>query len=162
MRFPLREANSARGMLVAVSGVSGSGKSSLMLDILDRAARRRFYGATAAPGAHAGITGWEFVDKIITIDQAPLARSTRSNAATYTDAFTAIREVFAAQPAARARGLTAQHFSFNVPGGRCERCEGAGVLAVEMHFLPDVQVRCPACRGRRYKPRGSGGEIRRA
>jgi excinuclease ABC subunit A len=152
VRFPLREANSARGMLVAVSGVSGSGKSSLMLDILDRAARRRFYGATAAPGAHAGITGWEFVDKIITIDQAPLARSTRSNAATYTDAFTAIREVFAAQPAARARGLTAQHFSFNVPGGRCERCEGAGVLSVEMHFLTDVQVRCPACRGRRYKP----------
>jgi excinuclease ABC subunit A len=151
VRFPLREAGSARGMLVAVTGVSGSGKSSLMYDILDRAARQRFYGATTAPGAHAGITGWEFIDKIITIDQAPIGRSTRSNAATYTDAFTAIREAFAAQPEARARGLTAQHFSFNVPGGRCERCEGAGVLSVEMHFLPDVQVRCPACRGRRYK-----------
>ncbi len=151
VRFPLREAEGAAGLLVAVTGVSGSGKSSLMFDILDRAARRRFYNATAAPGAHAGITGWEFVDKVITIDQAPLSRSTRSNAATYTDAFTAIRETFAAQPAARERGLTAQHFSFNVPGGRCERCEGAGVLSVEMHFLPDVQVRCPACRGRRYK-----------
>jgi excinuclease ABC subunit A len=151
VRFPLREASSAAGMLVAVTGVSGSGKSSLMLDILDRAARQRFYGATVAPGAHAGITGWEYIDKIITVDQAPIGRSTRSNAATYTDAFSAIREIFAAQPAARAQGLTAQHFSFNVPGGRCERCEGTGVLSVEMHFLPDIQVRCPACRGRRYK-----------
>jgi len=88
---------------------------------------------------------------VITIDQSPLGRSTRSNAATYTDAFTAIRATFAAQPAARERGLTAQHFSFNVPGGRCDRCEGAGTLAVEMHFLPDVQVRCPVCHGRRFK-----------
>ena len=137
--------------LTAVTGVSGSGKSSLMFDILDRAARQRFYGAAAPPGAHAGIDGWEHFDKIITIDQNPIGRSTRSNAATYTDAFTAIRAVFAAQPAARQRGLTTQHFSFNVPGGRCERCEGAGVLSVEMHFLPDVQVRCPACHGRRFK-----------
>ena len=137
--------------LTAVTGVSGSGKSSLMFDILDRAARQRFYGAAVAPGAHEAIDGWEHFDKIITIDQAPLGRSTRSNAATYTDAFTAIREVFAAQDAAHQRGLTAQHFSFNVPGGRCERCEGAGVLSVEMHFLPDVQVRCPACHGRRFK-----------
>jgi len=137
--------------LTAVTGVSGSGKSSLMFDILDRAARQRFYGAAAQPGAHAGIDGWEHFDKVITIDQNPIGRSTRSNAATYTDAFTAIRQVFAAQPAARQRGLTAQHFSFNVPGGRCERCEGAGVLWVEMHFLPDVQVRCPACHGRRFK-----------
>ena len=151
VRFPLREAGGAGGMLVAVTGVSGSGKSSLMFDILDRAARQRYYGAAAAPGAHAGITGWDFVDKVITIDQAPIARSTRSNAATYTDAFTPIREAFAAQPAARAAGLTSQHFSFNVPGGRCERCEGAGLLSVEMHFLPDVLVRCPSCRGRRYK-----------
>ena len=165
VRFPLREAGGAGGMLVAVTGVSGSGKSSLMFEILDRAARQRFYGAAASPGSHAGITGWEFLDKVITIDQAPIARSTRSNAATYTDAFTPIREAFAAQPAARAAGLTAQHFSFNVPGGRCERCEGAGVLSVEMHFLPDVLVRCPACHGRRYKrevlavkymPRSSG------
>jgi excinuclease ABC subunit A len=151
VRFPLREAGSPRGMLVAVSGVSGSGKSSLMFDILDRAARRRFFGAAAVPGSHAGITGWEHLDKIITIDQTPIGRSSRSNAATYSDAFTPIRETFAAQPAARVRGLTAQHFSFNVPGGRCERCEGAGVLSVEMHFLPNVLVRCPACRGRRYK-----------
>lgn len=137
--------------LTAVTGVSGSGKSSLMFDILDRAARQRFYGAAAQPGAHEGIDGWEHFDKIITIDQTPLGRSTRSNAATYTDAFTSIREVFAAQPAAPQRGLTAQHFSFNVRGGRCDRCEGAGVLSVEMHFLPDVQVRCPACHGRRFK-----------
>jgi len=144
VRFP-------QGLLIAVTGVSGSGKSSLLFDILDRAARRRFYGAADQPGAHAGIDGWEHFDKIITIDQDPIGRSTRSNAATYTDAFTAIRQVFAAQPAARERGLTAQHFSFNVAGGRCDRCEGAGVLWVEMHFLPDVQVRCPACHGRRFK-----------
>ena len=136
--------------LTAVSGVSGSGKSSLMFDILDRAARQRFFGGSPA-GAHDGIDGWAHFDKVITIDQSPLGRSTRSNAATYTDAFTAIRATFAAQPAARERGLTAQHFSFNVPGGRCDRCEGAGTLAVEMHFLPDVQVRCPVCHGRRFK-----------
>ena len=122
-----------------------------MFDILDRAARQRFYGAANPPGAHEGIDGWEHFDKVITIDQNPIGRSTRSNAATYTDAFTAIRKVFAAQPTARQRGLTAQHFSFNVPGGRCERCQGAGVLSVEMHFLPDVQVRCPVCHGRRFK-----------
>ena len=137
--------------LTAVSGVSGSGKSSLMFDILDRAARQRFFGAAAQPGEHDGIDGWAHFDKVITIDQSPLGRSTRSNAATYTDAFTAIRAIFAAQPTARERGLTAQHFSFNVPGGRCDRCEGAGTLAVEMHFLPDVQVRCPVCHGRRFK-----------
>jgi excinuclease ABC subunit A len=137
--------------LTAVTGVSGSGKSSLMLDILDRAGRQRFYGAAAQPGAHEGIDGWERFDKVITIDQNAIGRSTRSNAATYTDAFTPIRKVFAAQPAARQRGLTAAHFSFNVPGGRCDRCEGAGVLSVEMHFLPDVLVRCPACHGRRFQ-----------
>ncbi|HMN59349.1 MAG TPA: excinuclease ABC subunit UvrA [Anaerolinea sp.] len=140
-----------RGVLSVVSGVSGSGKSSLMFDILDRAARRRFFGSANLPGAHEGIDGWEHFDKVITVDQQPIGRSTRSNAATYTDAFTAIREVFAAQTEARARGLTAQHFSFNVPGGRCEPCEGAGGLSGEMHFLPDVLVRCPVCRGRRFK-----------
>ncbi len=140
--------------LTAVTGVSGSGKSSLMFDILDRAARQHFgaAGAANAPGAHDGIDGWELFDKIITIDQAPIGHSTRSNAATYTEAFTAIRETFAAQPQARQQGLTAQYFSFNVPGGRCERCEGAGMLPIEMHFLPDVQVRCPVCHGRRYQP----------
>jgi excinuclease ABC subunit A len=139
------------GRLVAVTGVSGSGKSSLMLDILDRAARQRFYNATDLPGEHDAIEGWDFVDKIITIDQSAIGRSTRSNAATYTDAFTGIREAFASTPEAKQRHLSARHFSFNVPGGRCERCEGAGLLTVEMHFLPDVQVRCPACHGRRFK-----------
>jgi excinuclease ABC subunit A len=142
-----------QGALTAVTGVSGAGKSSLMFDILDRAVRQRIHAAGLAvpPGAHEGIDGWEYFDKIIAIDQSPIGRSTRSNAATYTDAFTSIRQVFAAQAAARERGLTAQHFSFNIPGGRCDRCEGAGVLSIEMHFLPDVQVRCPACRGRRFK-----------
>jgi len=139
------------GTLIAVTGVSGSGKSSLMFDILDRAARQRFYGASELPGEHDAIKGWEYLDKIVTIDQTAIGRTPRSNAATFTDAFTPIREAFAATPEARQRGLTARHFSFNVPGGRCERCEGAGVLTVEMHFLPDVQVRCPACRGRRFK-----------
>ncbi|HZY42385.1 MAG TPA: excinuclease ABC subunit UvrA, partial [Anaerolineae bacterium] len=139
------------GKLVAVTGVSGSGKSSLMLDILDRAARQRFYGATEIPGEHESIEGWDDVDKIITIDQTAIGRSTRSNAATYTDAFTGIREAFASTPEAKQQHLGVRHFSFNVAGGRCERCEGAGLLTVEMHFLPDVQVRCPACHGRRFK-----------
>lgn len=139
------------GMLVAITGVSGSGKSSLVFDILDRAARQRFYGAGEAPGAHDTIEGWEQIDKVVTIDQSALGRSPRSNAATYADAFGPIREAFAATAPARERGLSARHFSFNVPGGRCERCEGAGVLSVEMHFLPDVQVRCPTCHGRRFK-----------
>jgi excinuclease ABC subunit A len=138
-------------MLVAVTGVSGSGKSSLMLDILDRAARRHFHGAGDPPGEHDAIEGWEHLDQVVTLDQTALARTARSNAATYTDAFTPIRDAFAATPEARQRGLSARHFSFNVPGGRCDRCEGAGVLLMEMHFLPDVPVRCPACRGRRFK-----------
>jgi len=139
------------GTLITVTGVSGSGKSSLMLDILDRAARSHFYGANDAPGEHDGIEGWEHLDKSVTIDQVAIGRTPRSNAATYTDAFTPMRQTFAATDEAHARGLTARHFSFNVTGGRCERCQGAGVLTVEMHFLPDVQVRCPACRGRRFK-----------
>ena len=139
------------GRLVAVTGPSGSGKSSLLLDILDRAARQRFFGAREVPGEHDGIDGWEHLDKVVTIDQQAISRLARSNAATYSDAFTPIREAFAATAAARERGLTAGHFSFNVAGGRCERCEGAGVLAVQMHFLPDVEVRCPTCRGRRFK-----------
>ncbi len=139
------------GVLVAVSGPSGSGKSSLMFDILDRAARQRFYGSSDQPGDHDSISGWEHLDRIITIDQSAIGRSARSNAATYSDAFTPIREAFAATPAAKRAGLKPRHFSFNVPGGRCERCEGAGVLTVEMHFLPDVTVRCPACHGRRFK-----------
>ncbi len=137
--------------LVAVTGVSGSGKSSLIFDILDRAGRRHFHGASDPPGEHDAVEGWEHLDTVVTLDQTALARTTRSNPATYTDAFGPIRDAFAALPEARKRGLSARHFSFNVPGGRCDRCEGAGVLAMEMHFLPDVQVRCPACRGRRFK-----------
>lgn len=139
------------GVLLAVTGVSGSGKSSLMFDILDRAARQRYYGASELPGEHDAIEGWENIDKIITIDQSAIGRSTRSNAATYTDAFTAIRQAFAATEDAKKLGLSPRHFSFNVPGGRCERCEGAGVLSVEMHFMPSVLVRCPTCKGRRFK-----------
>ncbi|MGH2369645.1 MAG: ABC-ATPase UvrA, partial [Chloroflexota bacterium] len=140
----------ALGLLVAVTGVSGSGKSSLVFDILDRAVRQRLNGTGAAPGEYDAIEGWEDLDKIITIDQEHIGRLPRSNAATYSDTFTPIREAFAATPEARRRGLSARHFSFNVPGGRCERCKGAGVLTVEMHFLPAVEVRCPACHGRRF------------
>ena len=139
------------GLLVAVTGVSGSGKSSLIFDVLDIAARQQLSGAAEIPGEHDAIEGWEYIDKVITIDQAHIGRLPRSNAATYSDTFTPIREAFAATPEARNRKITARHFSFNVPGGRCERCEGAGTLTVKMHFLPDVEVRCPACRGRRFK-----------
>lgn len=143
------------GLLIAVTGVSGSGKSSLIFDILDRAIRQRLTGesqpgAGAAPGEHDTIEGIEYLDKIITIDQEHIGRIPRSNAATYSDTFTPIREAFAATSEARARGYSARHFSFNVPGGRCERCEGTGFLTVKMHFLPDVEVRCPVCHGRRF------------
>lgn len=139
------------GLMVAVTGVSGSGKSSLVFDIIDRAVRARLYHASEEIGEHDRIEGIESLEKIITIDQDHIGRIPRSNAATYSDTFTPIREAFAATAEARAHGLTPRHFSFNVPGGRCERCEGAGVLTVKMHFLPDVEVRCPACRGRRFK-----------
>ena len=137
------------GRLVTVTGPSGSGKSTLLLDILGRAARRHFHGAGDLPGEHDGIDGWEHLGKVVTIDQEPISRLPRSNAATYSDVFTPIRETFAARSGGR---LTPGAFSFNVPGGRCERCEGAGVLSVHMHFLPPVEVRCPGCRGRRFKP----------
>ncbi|MFJ4720975.1 excinuclease ABC subunit UvrA [Streptomyces luteogriseus] len=142
VRIPLRR-------LVTVTGPSGSGKSTLVLDTLGRAARRHFDGAGELPAEHHGIDGWEHLSKAVLIDQEPISRVPRSNAATYSDVFTPIREVFAT----RSRGrLSAGHFSFNVPGGRCERCEGAGVLAVHMHFLPAVEVRCPTCKGRRFRP----------
>jgi excinuclease ABC subunit A len=139
------------GLLVAVTGVSGSGKSSLIFDTLGLAAQQRLNGATDLPGAHDSITGWEHFDKVITIDQNHIGRIPRSNAATYSDTFTPIREAFAATPEAKKNKVSARHFSFNVPGGRCERCEGSGTLTVKMHFLPDVEVRCPACHGRRFK-----------
>ncbi len=139
------------GLLVAVAGPSGSGKSSLLFDILDRAARQRFNNASEEPGEHDGIIGWEHIDRIVTIDQSAIGRSSRSNAATYTDIFTPIREAFASSEDARRLKLQPRHFSFNVPGGRCERCQGAGTLMVEMHFLPDAEVRCPVCHGRRFK-----------
>jgi excinuclease ABC subunit A len=139
------------GVLVAVTGVSGSGKSTLTFDILDRAARQHFYRAGETPGEHDVIEGWQHVDKIVTIDQSAIGRSPRSNAATYSDAFTAIRQAFAKTATAREQRLKVGNFSFNVPGGRCERCKGAGVLTMPMHFLPDVQVRCPTCHGRRFK-----------
>lgn len=139
------------GMLIALTGVSGSGKSSLAFDILDCAARKQYYGSSDTPGRHSGIHGWEWVDNVITIDQQSIGRIPRSNAATYTDAFSYIRKVFASTEAARIRGLTEGHFSFNVPGGRCEKCQGAGTLTIGMHFLPDVQVRCPVCKGKRFK-----------
>ncbi|MFE8988789.1 excinuclease ABC subunit UvrA [Streptomyces collinus] len=135
------------GRLVTVTGPSGSGKSTLLLDILGRAARRHFHGAGEPPAEHDGIDGWEHLSKAVLIDQAPVGRVPRSNAATYSDVFTPVREAFAT-----AGRLPAGRFSFNVPGGRCERCEGAGVLTVRMHFLPAVPVRCPACRGRRFRP----------
>ena len=138
------------GLLIAVTGVSGSGKSSLVFDILDRAIRKHLTGAGDVPGEHDAIEGYEYLDKIITMDQEHIGRIPRSNAATYSDAFTPIRETFAATPEARRRGLSARHFSFNVPGGRCERCQGTGVLTVKMHFLPDVEVPCPTCHGRRF------------
>lgn len=138
------------GRLIAVAGVSGSGKSSLILDTLGRAAERRFHGASEPAEPHDGIIGWEFIGDAILIDQAAIGRTPRSNAATYTDVFTAIRQTFSALP--EAHDLEASHFSFNVPGGRCERCEGAGVLTVNMQILPDVEVRCPVCQGRRFKP----------
>ncbi len=140
------------GLLVAVTGVSGSGKTSLIFDILDAAARQRLEGASETPGEHEIIKGWEFIDKVITIDQYHIGRLPRSNAATYSDTFTPIREAFAGTPEAKRNNVTVRHFSFNVPGGRCERCEGTGTLTVKMHFLPDVEVRCPTCRGRRFKP----------
>jgi excinuclease ABC subunit A len=139
------------GLLVAVTGVSGSGKSSLIFDILDRAARQHLNGAIDLPGEHDSIVGWEHIDKVITIDQQHIGRIPRSNAATYSDIFTPIRRAFAATPDAKRHNVSARHFSFNVPGGRCERCEGAGTLAVKMHFLPEVEVRCPACHGRRFR-----------
>jgi excinuclease ABC subunit A len=138
------------GCFTCVTGVSGSGKSTLIDDILRRALFRRFYNSKDRPGAHVALRGVEQIDKAIVIDQSAIGRTPRSNPVTYTGAFAPIRELFAQLPAARIRGYAAGRFSFNVKGGRCENCEGGGLIKIEMHFLPDVYVQCEVCRGQRY------------
>lgn len=138
------------GLLTCVTGVSGSGKSTLINDTLHHAVAQHLYGSSAEPAPHLEIDGLEHFDKVINVDQSPIGRTPRSNPATYTGLFTPIRELFAGTPAARERGYEAGRFSFNVKGGRCETCEGDGVIKVEMHFLPDVYVPCDVCHGKRY------------
>jgi excinuclease ABC subunit A len=138
------------GTLTCVTGVSGSGKSTLVNDILQRALFRKFYESKEIPGAHRALKGFEGLDKVIVIDQTPIGRTPRSNPATYTGMFNHIRDLFARLPAAKVRGYEPGRFSFNVKGGRCEKCEGDGVLKIEMNFLPAVYVTCEACGGKRY------------
>jgi excinuclease ABC subunit A len=138
------------GLLTVVTGVSGSGKSSLVNDILYKALARKLYRALDEPGKHKEILGIELIDKVIEIDQSPIGRTPRSNPATYTGLFTAIRELYASLPDSRERGYRAGRFSFNVKGGRCEACQGDGLRRIEMNFLPDVYVECEVCRRHRY------------
>jgi excinuclease ABC subunit A len=138
------------GLLVCVTGVSGSGKSTLINEILYKDLAKRFYRAVDKPGDHDGILGIENIDKVIIIDQSPIGRSPRSNPATYTGLFTPIRELFSDLPESKRRGFKKGRFSFNVKGGRCENCRGDGLIKIEMHFLPDVYVKCEECKGERY------------
>ncbi len=138
------------GVLTCVTGVSGGGKSTFLIDTVYKAVARKLNNAREAPGRHDRIEGLEHLDKVIDIDQSPIGRTPRSNPATYTGAFTPIREWFAGLPEAKARGYGPGRFSFNVKGGRCERCQGDGVIKIEMHFLPDVYVTCEECKGKRY------------
>ena len=138
------------GLMTVVSGVSGSGKSTLVNDILAKELSARLHRANAVPGKHEDILGVTQLDKAIVIDQSPIGRTPRSNPATYTGIFTPIRELFASTPEANVRGYKPGRFSFNVKGGRCETCQGDGVIKIEMHFLPDVYVACETCGGKRY------------
>jgi excinuclease ABC subunit A len=142
-RFPL-------GVFTCVTGVSGSGKSTLVNDILYPALARALYGSSEKPGRHDRIEGIAEIDKVIDIDQSPIGRTPRSNPATYTNVFNAIRDLMAKTPEARARGYAPGRFSFNVKGGRCEACAGDGQIKIEMHFLPDIYVTCDVCGGKRY------------
>jgi excinuclease ABC subunit A len=144
------EAEVPLGLFTCITGVSGSGKSTLLIDTLYRAVARRLNNAREHPGKHDRIEGLEHLDKVIDIDQSPIGRTPRSNPATYTGAFTPVREWFAGLPEAKARGYQPGRFSFNVKGGRCEACQGDGVIKIEMHFLPDVYVTCDVCKGKRY------------
>src|SRR5262249_52197703 len=145
VHFPL-------GVFVAVTGVSGSGKSSLVHEILYNALARRLNRARTVVGAHDDVLGLDNIDKVINVDQDPIGNSPSSNPATYTGVFDLIRQLFAQLPEAKVRGYTARRFSFNKPGGRCEACEGNGQKKIEMHFLPDVWVECDVCKGSRYTP----------
>ncbi len=138
------------GVFTAVTGVSGGGKSTFLIETLYKSAARRVMGARENPAEHDRIDGFEHIDKVIDIDQSPIGRTPRSNPATYTGAFTPIRDWFAGLPEAKARGYQPGRFSFNVKGGRCEACQGDGVIKIEMHFLPDVYVTCDVCHGKRY------------
>ena len=138
------------GVMICVTGVSGSGKSTLVSDILHRRLARHFFNASTRPGTHEAIEGVDLLDKVVAVDQSPIGRTPRSNPATYTGLYSPIRALFAATPEARVRGYKPGRFSFNVSGGRCETCKGAGLIKVEMHFLPDVYVECEICGGRRF------------
>ncbi|MFA5163637.1 MAG: excinuclease ABC subunit UvrA [Patescibacteria group bacterium] len=140
------------GKLVAITGVSGSGKSTLMTDILANVLKQKFYRAKALPGKHRSIEGLDNIDKVIDIDQSPIGRTPRSNPATYTGAFTYIRDLFAVLPESKLKGYGAGHFSFNVAGGRCENCAGDGVIKVDMQFLSDIYLTCDVCGGKKFKP----------